>query len=190
MVAVSVPTPIFPTVVEEMYVFPNVLVPEKMLLLARSVEEAAKIVMSAVPLKETPLMLRPVWSWVAEPALPEIEPVIVWEKVLAPEKVLESAKSVEEAKVQVDVEKEYRSPVEETPTAPVERFLKVTDEVAVMEPDVRLPTEVGARYEFVRRSVEVQAFAHRRLFRASWLAPPDGHRGSLHSGPDRSAPPV
>ena len=48
----------------------------KVLVLARSVEEAAKTVMSAVPLKATPLMLRDVWSAVAVEALPVSEPII------------------------------------------------------------------------------------------------------------------
>ncbi len=38
----------------------NVLLPEKVLEFARSVEDAAVMVISAVPLKETPLMLRAV----------------------------------------------------------------------------------------------------------------------------------
>lgn len=46
------------------------LLPEKVLLLASKVEEAAVIVMSEEPLKEVPLMLRAVWRVVAVPALP------------------------------------------------------------------------------------------------------------------------
>src|SRR5260221_388399 len=49
----------------------NVLFPAKVLLLERSVVE--EMVMSAVPLKETPLMRRAVWSCVAVAALPPIE---------------------------------------------------------------------------------------------------------------------
>ena len=75
----------------------KLLLPVKVLLLARSVEDAAVIVMSPVPLKETPLMRRPAWSAVAVPALPLTEPVIVEEKVLEPLKVLLSERSVEEA---------------------------------------------------------------------------------------------
>jgi len=77
----------------------NVFVPENVLLFASSVDDAAVIVMSAVPLKETPLMFRAVWSAVAVPALPEMEPVMSEEKVLEPEKVFASARSVEEAAV-------------------------------------------------------------------------------------------
>ena len=84
----------------------NVCNPVQIFIFESSVEEAAKIVMSAVPLKETPLMFLAVWSCVAEPAFPEMEPVIVFEKVCEPEKVLLSAKSVEEANVQVVVENE------------------------------------------------------------------------------------
>ncbi len=55
----------------------KVLLPEKVLLLARSVEEAAVIVISAEPLKAVPLMFLEVWRMVAVPALPVTEPVIV-----------------------------------------------------------------------------------------------------------------
>jgi hypothetical protein len=48
----------------------NWLRPLQVLLLARRVDEAAVTVMSAVPLKDTPLMERAVWSWVAVPAFP------------------------------------------------------------------------------------------------------------------------
>ncbi len=89
---------------------PYALVPEKVLLSERSVEEAAVIVMFAVPLKETPLMVRAFWSAVAVPALPEIEPVMRLENMLLPEKVLESARSVEEAKDHVEVETDERTP--------------------------------------------------------------------------------
>lgn len=50
-----VTVPAFP-VIEPVMVLEKVLLPEKVLLLARSVEEAAVIVMSADPLKEVPLM--------------------------------------------------------------------------------------------------------------------------------------
>jgi hypothetical protein len=60
------------------------LLPLKVLLFARSVEEAAKIVMSPVPLKETPLMRRPVWSAVAVPAFPPMESVEVLSAVTFP----------------------------------------------------------------------------------------------------------
>ena len=71
--------------------------PEKVLASPRSVEDAAVIVMSAVPLKEVPLMVRAFWSAVAVPALPEMEPVIRELKVFDPEKVLASERSVEDA---------------------------------------------------------------------------------------------
>ena len=54
----------------EVEAFVNVLLPVKELLLARSVVE--EMVMFAVPSKVTPLMVRPVWSAVAEFALPPI----------------------------------------------------------------------------------------------------------------------
>ena len=56
-----------PVIVEE-----KVLDPEKVLESARSVEEAAVIVMFPVPSKETPLMFLAVWRAVAVEALPVI----------------------------------------------------------------------------------------------------------------------
>ena len=53
----------------------KMLAPEKRLSLERRVEEAAPIVISAEPLKETPLMFLAVCKTVAEPALPETVPV-------------------------------------------------------------------------------------------------------------------
>ncbi len=55
----------------------KVLDPLKRLLSARSVEDAALSVMFAVPLKETPLIVRAFWRAVAVPALPETAPVMV-----------------------------------------------------------------------------------------------------------------
>ena len=66
---------------------------------ASKVEDAAVMVMSAVPLNAVPLMLREFWSAVAVPALPEMEPVMVEEKVFEPLKVLLFARSVLEAAV-------------------------------------------------------------------------------------------
>lgn len=70
--------------IEPVMVLSKVLLPEKVLLLARRVEEAAVIVMSAEPLKAVPLMFLEVWRMVAVPALPVIEPVIVPETERAP----------------------------------------------------------------------------------------------------------
>lgn len=53
----------------------KMLAPEKRLSLERRVEEAAPMVISAEPLKETPLMFLAVSRTVAEPALPETVPV-------------------------------------------------------------------------------------------------------------------
>jgi hypothetical protein len=77
------------------------LVPEKVLVFARRVEDAAVTVMFAVPSKEVPLMVRGVWSAVAVPAFPEMEPEMVDEKVLLPLKMLLSERSVELAAVTV-----------------------------------------------------------------------------------------
>jgi hypothetical protein len=55
----------------------KVLFPVKELLSVRRVEEAALIVMSCEPLKETLLILRELARMVAEPALPEMEPEMV-----------------------------------------------------------------------------------------------------------------
>ncbi len=79
--------------------FWKLLVPEKVLVSERSVDDAAVMVMLAVPSKEVPLMVRGVWSAVAVPAFPAMEPVMVEEKVLEPEKVFASARSVDDAAV-------------------------------------------------------------------------------------------
>ena len=60
---------------EPVIVLENVLLPEKVLLLAKSVEEAAVMVMLPVPSKETLLMVRAFWSAVAVDALPVRAPV-------------------------------------------------------------------------------------------------------------------
>ena len=109
----------------------KMLLPEKVLLFERSVEEAAVMVMLAVPSKEVPLMVRGVWSWVAVPALPETAPVMVLEKVLLPEKVLLFERSVEEAAVMVMSE----VPLKEVPLM----FLAVWRAVAVEALPVRAP---------------------------------------------------
>ena len=79
----------------------NVVTPENVFAFARSVEEAAVIVIAAEPSKLVPLIARGVARVVAVPALPVMLPVIVLEKVLFPLKVLASARSVEEAAVTV-----------------------------------------------------------------------------------------
>ena len=66
VVTVAALPEMFPWMVEE-----KVLVPEKVLESASSVVEA--MVMLAEPLKETPLIVRAVWSVVAVLALPPIE---------------------------------------------------------------------------------------------------------------------
>ena len=73
------------------------LFPENVLLSPSNVEDAALIVMLLEPLKETPLMVRAVWSAVAVPALPPIESdvAVPVSPVPAPEKEL--AKMVPEA---------------------------------------------------------------------------------------------
>ena len=73
------------------------MVPTNALLSARSVDDAAVMVMLPDPLNDTPLMRRPVWRTVAVPALPEMEPVMRLLKVSLPEKVLLSARRVEDA---------------------------------------------------------------------------------------------
>jgi hypothetical protein len=55
----------------------KMLAPLKVLLLARSVEEAAVTVMFCEPSKATPLIFLGVWRTVAEPALPLTEPEMV-----------------------------------------------------------------------------------------------------------------
>ena len=75
------------------------LLPENVLLSPRSVVDATTIF--AVPLNETPLMVRAVWRAVAVPALPETDPEIVLLKVSVPENVLLSPSNVVEATVMV-----------------------------------------------------------------------------------------
>jgi hypothetical protein len=78
----------------------KVLAPVKALLSASKVVEATTIL--AVPSKEIPLIVRAVCNFVAVPALPEMEPVMVLVKVLFPVKALLSARRVEEAAVRVE----------------------------------------------------------------------------------------
>ena len=99
-------------------VFWKLFVPEKVLLFASKVEDAAVIVMFAVPSKETPLIVRGVWSAVAVPAFPEMEPVMVEEKVFTPLKVFASLRSVELAAVRDEVAKVYTFPLAPTASAP------------------------------------------------------------------------
>ena len=67
----------------------NVLLPLKVFEFARSVEEAAVMVMSAEPLKETLLMRRAVWRMVAVAALPPMlrVEVEVWRSAVPAELV-------------------------------------------------------------------------------------------------------
>ena len=62
----------------------KMLAPVKALSFASKVEEAALMVMSAEPLKATPLMFLEVWRIVAVPALPETEPVTLPVKLPTP----------------------------------------------------------------------------------------------------------
>lgn len=66
---------------------------------AKMVEDAAVMTMLPVPSKETPLIVRAVWSLVAVPALPEMEPVIKFVNVSFPEKPLLSESKVDDAAV-------------------------------------------------------------------------------------------
>ena len=92
----AVAVPAFPEI-EPVIVAEKMLAPLHVLLLTRSVEDAAVTVMSEVPLNETPLIKREFWRAVAVPALPETEPVTVCEKVFAPPKVLLSLRSDDDA---------------------------------------------------------------------------------------------
>jgi len=73
---------------------PRIVPPEKVLVSLRSVDEAAVIVILAVPLNEVPLIVRAFCRAVAVPAFPEILPVIRLEKVLFPLNVLLSPRRV------------------------------------------------------------------------------------------------
>ena len=105
---VSPPAPVpFPIVVEAR----NILFPLNVLLSARSVEEAAVMVMFDPPLNDTPLIVRGVWRRDAVPAFPEIEPVMRDEKTLFPVKVLLSARIVVDAPLEQAIEFAERTPV-------------------------------------------------------------------------------
>ena len=87
-------------VVVERVIESKILAPEKRLLLAKRVEEAAVMVMSVVPSKEMPLIVRAVSKAVAVSALPVTAPVrlpkIPPEAVRTPV-IVEEAFMVEEA---------------------------------------------------------------------------------------------
>ena len=68
--------------VVKLFVPLKVLEPEKVFELARSVEEAAVMVMSAEPLKDVPLIERAVWKIVAVAALPVMERLIAVEVLI------------------------------------------------------------------------------------------------------------
>lgn len=76
--------------------FANVLRALKLFVSASKVDDAAFRVILAVPLNDTPLIVRAFWRAVAVPALPVILPVIGFEKVLVPLNVLLSPKRVVE----------------------------------------------------------------------------------------------
>jgi hypothetical protein len=94
-----VAVPALPEIEPEM-VFEKVLVPLKVLLFARSVDEAAVMVMSCEPLKAVPLMFLEVWRRVAVPAFPVIEPVMVLATVRAPKLAAAAKRLVLEAVVE------------------------------------------------------------------------------------------
>ncbi len=106
----------------------NWLRPVQLFAFERSVEDAAVIVMSAVPLKSVPLIFRPVWSAVAVPALPLIEPVTVELNVLLPLKVLLLARSVEDAAVTVTDPPAVTAVPFTVARVPVKRLVPIEDE--------------------------------------------------------------
>ena len=78
--------------IEPVMVDEKVLLPEKVLLLARSVEEAAVMVMSCEPSKAVPLMFLGVvrvFAVLAEAAEPEIDPVMVFTAVRLVKRAIE-----------------------------------------------------------------------------------------------------
>jgi hypothetical protein len=94
-----VAVPALPEIEPEM-VFEKVLVPLKVLLLARRVEEAAVIVIFPVPSNEVPFIVRALRSAVAVPAFPVIEPVMVLATVRAPKLAAAAKRLVLEAVVE------------------------------------------------------------------------------------------
>ena len=157
-----------------------------MLLFARSVEEAAVMVMSALPLKDVPLMFRAVARMVAAPAVklapvpvmfvptraegvpsheaPEMENCVVeaLPKMLRPVQVLLFARRVEEA-----AETVIESPLEKVvpftvPRGPVMRL------VPILEVATTLPFWSVPRSELVRLVSQVEP----EIVRAVVDAPP------------------
>ncbi len=148
----------------EVEAFEKRLVPVHQLLLARIVEEAAVIVMSAVPLNETLLMLRAFWSAVAVPAFPLIEPVIVFENVLVPEKVLSLARSVDDAAVTVTDPPAVTAVPLTVARVPERRLVPivVVETTFPVESVARRPLVIEVNQtELVAVSIEVEAFVKR-----------------------------
>ena len=90
------------------------------------------------------------------------EEIYVLPKVFVPVKMFESERSVDEAKVQVEVENEYKRPDELTATPPEERavsvkLLAVSEEVAVSVPTVRFPIVEDDCKVFMNANGEVEA---------------------------------
>src|SRR3989344_6114521 len=183
---VAQPVVIVPRVVEAL---PKMLSPVNVLLFARSVEEAAVIVMSAEPLNDVPLMFLAVARTVAEPAVKlapvpemlvptkaegvpsqEAPEMLNWvvealPKMLSPVNVLLFARSVEEAAVMVM----SAEPLKEVPLM-LRAVARTVAAPAVREaavPEMLVPTSVDGvpsqeAPEMVRAVVEAPPFAEKR----------------------------
>jgi hypothetical protein len=107
-------------------------VPVKAFASPRSVVEATTIF--AVPLKETPLIVRAFWSAVAVPEFPDTDPVIRFENVSLPLKVSLSPKRVELAAETVSLV---------SPSVRVVPFNLIVEFVRPLL--LRVPVSVGAK---------------------------------------------
>ena len=85
-------------VVVERVIKSKILIPLNKLLFARSVEEAAVIVIFCEPSNDVPLIVRAFWRSAAVPAFPVIEPVMILPTVRAP-RLAAAAKRLDELAV-------------------------------------------------------------------------------------------
>ncbi len=135
--------------------FWKVCFPVKVLVSARSVDEAAVTVMLVEPSNEVPLIVRGVWSVVAVLALPEMEPEMVLVNACVPPKVL----LVYVFGMVVEALMYEFTPVAKSETCEfvMERLLSVviefTDEVAARLPMNEVVARAVVKYRFVPSSM-------------------------------------
>ncbi len=143
--------------------FWKVCFPVKVLVSARSVDEAAVTVMLVEPSNEVPLIVRGVWSVVAVLALPEMEPEMVLVNACVPPKVL----LVYVFGMVVEALMYEFTPVAKSETCEfvMERLLSVviefTDEVAARLPMNEVVARAVVKYRFVPSASAVVVVAAR-----------------------------